>query len=66
MKIKECRKRGWTIERGAYYGTTDNRADRWYAYKWDTYHAIDRRGPGFPTRKAAIAAVEEWEASQGE
>ncbi len=61
----ELKKRGWSVEKGAYYGTSDDRADRWYAYRWDVYRAIDRRGPGFRTRWEAIEAAsrlqESWD-----
>jgi len=61
MTIPEARKLGWTIERGAYCDTVDDRVDRWYAYKLSTYHAIDRRGSGFRTRRQALEAVERYE-----
>ncbi len=47
---------GYTITRGAYQGTCDDRLDRWYAYPADG--DIDRRGEGFATRRAAKQAVE--------
>lgn len=43
------------IERGAYYGTTDDRADRWYIVDRDA-EAVDRRGPGHATRREAREA----------
>lgn len=44
-------------ERGAYQGTTDDRLDRWYWYLAGR-ETIDRRGPGYRTRREAIAAGE--------
>lgn len=38
-------KMGYDIVRGAYYGTTDDRADRWYLQ--DRSDVVDRRGPGY-------------------
>ena len=58
ITLAQARRRGWTIERGAYTGTTDDRRDRWYVYRLDAYHAVDRRGPGFATRRAALEALE--------
>ena len=60
MTMRVARLHGWTIERGAYVGTTDDRADRWYAYRLDTYGAIDRRGSGYATRRDALDAVQDW------
>ena len=56
--LADARAAGYTIERGAYTGTTDDRADRWYAYRMDTYHAVDHRGAGYGTRAEAIEAAE--------
>lgn len=58
ITLAKARRLGWTIERGAYYGTTDDRADRWYVYRLDTYGAVDRRGPGFATRHEALKALD--------
>lgn len=44
---------GWTIRRGGYLGTTDNRADRWYIDREES-DAWDRRGPGYATIQAAV------------
>lgn len=52
--------RGWTITRGAYQGTTDDRLDRWYIQR-ESDDVIDRRGPGHVTLAAAKAAIDESE-----
>ena len=54
------RRAGYEVERGAYIGTTDDRADRWYLYR-ATRTCIDRRGPGFATLREAAEAAEEVE-----
>lgn len=54
MKLKEAREKGFDVIRGAYTGTTDDRADRWYVIETAPGAAIDKRGPGFATRKAAL------------
>lgn len=59
MTTAQARGLGWTVERGAFSGTTDDRADRWYVYRLSTYHAVDRRGVGYRTRREALAALEE-------
>lgn len=46
---------GWTVRRGNYYGSTDDRADRWYADQ--DGHPIDHRGRGHATRKEAIVSL---------
>ena len=58
ITLTEARRRGWTIERGAYTGTTDDRRDRWYVYRLDAYNAVDRRGPGYATRREALEALD--------
>jgi len=42
----------YDIMRGGYYGTTDDRADRWYTYDAADI-IIDKRGPGHATRAEA-------------
>lgn len=51
------------VERGAYYGTTDDRADRWYIDWTPDSPMIDRRGPGYATVQEAIDAIdmERWQ-----
>lgn len=53
------RYKGWTIERGAYSGTTDDRIDRWYIQSPadQASDTVDRRGSGFPTLDAAREAI---------
>lgn len=58
LTLAQARRRGFVVERGAYTGTTDDRRDRWYVYRPDTYHAVDRRGPGYATRREALEALE--------
>lgn len=49
---------GYSIVRGAYQGTTDDRLDRWYV-QHPTDTAIDRRGPGYATIAEAKRAIDE-------
>jgi hypothetical protein len=51
------RYRGARISRGAYYGTADDRADRWYIDD-PAAPSIDRRGPGFPRLVDAREAID--------
>ena len=46
---------GLRVGPGAYVGTGDDRADRWYVETFDG--PVDRRGPGYATREAALAAI---------
>jgi hypothetical protein len=48
--------RGFYIGRGAFHGTTDDRLDRWYAWRADG--PINRCGTGFLTRREAKTAVD--------
>ena len=64
MTTAEARKLGWTIERGSYLDTVDDRCDRWYAYKRVTFGAVDHRGPGYRTRREALAEVALIEAAK--
>lgn len=64
MTMTRARELGWTVERGAYIGTCDDRADRWYAYKLGTYDAIDRRGRGHRTRRDALNSIDDAERGQ--
>jgi hypothetical protein len=50
--------RGYSIQRGAYYGTSDDRADRWYIDN-QTTTVVDRRGPGYATLAEARVAVDD-------
>ena len=60
MTSREARKRiataGYRVERGGYWGTTDDWADRWYLFRPDR-EVIDRRGSGYETLAAAAADV---------
>jgi hypothetical protein len=58
-RLTEARARtaGYCIVRGAYLGTTDDRADRWYVDHTDEEY-LDHRGDGFVTKAAALLAIE--------
>ncbi len=56
MNTAQARKLGYEIERGSYYGTTDDRADRWYIQHKDE---PIRRFKGYITRGAALSALAE-------
>jgi len=51
--------RGYTIMRGGYYGTTDDRADRWYVEHGEGGGPSDHRGPGHVSLAAAREAIDE-------
>jgi hypothetical protein len=51
--------KGYEITKGGYYGTTDDRADRWYIDNPDS-DIIDRRGSGYCTLTEAKKQVDEW------
>lgn len=44
---------GYRVVRGAYQGTSDDRADRWYVEREDAT-VVDRRGPGHATVGEAL------------
>ncbi len=56
---------GYTLARGAYSGTTDDRLDRWYV-ECDDDDVIDHRGPGYPCKKDALEGLREapWTAAR--
>ena len=64
--MKTEQKIRYRITRGDYYGTTDNRADRWYIDSIDG--PVDRHGKGYRSRalaQDALAALEagvDWSA----
>ena len=58
MTTAQARNLGWAVETGNYRSASDDRADRWYAYRWDTFSAVDHRGAGCRTRREALACVE--------
>lgn len=64
MTTRQARAAGYTITRGAYQGTPDDRLDRWYVERIDA-DAHDRRGPGYRTRREALEAVAEIVAERG-
>ena len=43
---------GYSIGPGAYVNTSDDRSDRWYLEH--DQGPVDRRGPGFSSRRAAF------------
>ena len=47
----------YTLSRGAYIETADDRINGWYIDRIDA-DTGDRRGPGYPSRKAAIEAID--------
>jgi len=47
----------YTVGRGAYYGTPEDRADRWYVEDGES-REVDRRGPGYRTRAEARRALD--------
>jgi len=59
LTVPEARKLGWEIVRGAYWGTCDDRADRWYYQRIDA-REVWRLGSGYRTRKEALQALTEW------
>lgn len=54
---KQAKAQGYALTRSAYSGTTDDRADRWYLDKTDS-DVVDRRGPGYPTKRDALDMLE--------
>lgn len=52
----QARKLGYEVIRGAYAGTTDDRADRWYIQEINS-DTVDRRGAGFSTKKEALEVL---------
>jgi len=55
QKIKEL---GFSVMRGGYHGTTDDRIDRWYVEHPAT-DCVDHRGSGFKTLRDAYHATAE-------
>lgn len=53
----QARKLGWEVVCGSYYGTCDDRADRWHTQRIGT-RVVDRPGPGQSTKKAVLALRE--------
>lgn len=54
---REIQNLGYTVVRGSFVGTTDDRIDRWYLEHPDDHPWVDRRGPGYNTLRDAYAAV---------
>jgi len=63
MTTKQARKLGYLINRGAYFGTTDDRADRWYIERIDA-DCVDRCGPGYRTRREALDCIADFAAQE--
>ena len=55
---KQAAQLGYTIRRGSYSGTSDNRIDRWYVERIDS-SVIDRRGACFETNRAALESLKD-------
>ena len=58
MTETKARNAGYKLRRGGFFGTNDNRADRWYILEID--EAADLRGPGFKTKKEALQFLKYW------
>jgi hypothetical protein len=56
--------RRFTATRGTYQGTTDDRIDRWYIEDAEARH-VDRRGPGYRTKREALAEAARLEEEHG-
>lgn len=56
--LRDGQPAGYTLLRGGYVGTSDNRADRWYIDRNDT-DCLDRRGPGYRTVGDALSVLAE-------
>lgn len=54
---------GYTIRRGSYSGTSDNRIDRWYVERLDA-SMVDRRGNGFASKRAALESLQAFAAEE--
>lgn len=65
MNEQQARERGYQIVRGAYHGTSDDRADRWYIQSL-TSATVDRRGKGFAGKDEALARLADDLALQDE
>jgi hypothetical protein len=52
MTEAQAKKLGYSITRGSYQGTTDDRLDRWYIEREGD--PVCRIGGGFLTKKAAL------------
>jgi len=63
MTRSQATQLGYTLERGAYTGTTDDRADRWY-WAHEDDDSVDRRGGGFYTIRDALQSLKENLAAQ--
>ena len=57
MNAKKAKENGYSLVRGAYVGTCDDRADRWYV-QHESDRVIDRRGAGYLTKKDAYDAID--------
>ena len=58
MTEKQLKAKGYELIEGSYEGTTDDRAGRWYIIKSNA-GIVDKRGPGYPSKAAALRAAEE-------
>ena len=57
------RYKGYTISRGGYVDTPDDRSDGWYVDREES-RTGDRRGPGYQTLDEARAAIREEKCEQ--
>ena len=58
MSVGQHRYKDYTISRGGFQGTSDDRSDGWYVDHKGA-DACDRRGPGHRTLTEARAAIDE-------
>lgn len=49
---------GWTIDRGCYQDTPDDRLDRWYIHAPES-NLLDHRGPGYYSLTEARDAIDD-------
>jgi hypothetical protein len=59
-----AKKKRFSVSRGSYRGTNDDRADRWYVED-DHSRTVDRRGPGYKTKREALREAERAEEEYG-
>jgi len=49
---------GYTLSRGSFISTPDDRLDRWY-FEHEDATMVDRRGSGYATKLLAVEALED-------
>jgi len=53
---RAAKRLGYSINRGSYVSTTDDRINRWYVER-DECCVVDRRGSGYVLKRDALRAV---------